>query len=289
MVRFLHYTHVDVFSSTPFAGNSLPVFQDASDLTAKQMLAITREMRHYEAIFLEPLGHPDRVHARVFDLFGELPFAGHPLIGAAGVLDHASSSDGSKTWWFEMQDKTVSITTERTPRGLFGMLDQGEPEFLRGVLRLNDFVAAFELHTSDLLKDLPVEVVSMGLRYLIMPVRSDALARARPRRDITEPLRAVGADFAVLHDEENLEIRHWNNDGVLEDAATGSAAGTIGAYRLKHGLARAGESFVLTQGRFLGRPSRLWVEPRGTPEAVTTVRVGGDVCLVGHGTLEVMP
>jgi trans-2,3-dihydro-3-hydroxyanthranilate isomerase len=86
-----------------------------------------------------------------------------------------------------------------------------------------------------------------------------------------------------------VEVRHWNNDGLIEDVATGSAAGTVGAYRLRHGLAAAGKTFLLNQGRFTGRPSTLRVLPEGTARKVENVKVGGDVALVGRGTLEVLP
>jgi hypothetical protein len=76
---------------------------------------------------------------------------------------------------------------------------------------------------------------------------------------------------------------------VRTGVATGSAGGTIGAYRLRHGLARGGETFILHQGRCVGRPSALRIQPEGTAEAIRTVKVGGDVALVGHGTLDVLP
>jgi predicted PhzF superfamily epimerase YddE/YHI9 len=136
---------------------------------------------------------------------------------------------------------------------------------------------------------LPLEVVSTGLRYLIVPVAPEVLKRARLAQDITEELHSVGAQFAVLLDESTLEVRHWNNDGIIEDVATGSAAGTVGAYRLRHGLARSGEVFVLNQGRFTGRPSTLHVQPEGTCSRVECVKVGGDVALVGRGILEARP
>jgi predicted PhzF superfamily epimerase YddE/YHI9 len=134
-----------------------------------------------------------------------------------------------------------------------------------------------------------MEVVSTGLRYLIVPVRPGVLGRARIARDITALLRGAGAQFAVLFDESALEVRHWNNDGIVEDVATGSAAGTIGAYRLGHGLVRGGDSFILNQGQFTGRPSKLRVLPEGTANRVETVKVGGDVAFVGHGVLEALP
>lgn len=285
----LEYFHVDVFSHTPYSGNSLPVFPDASGLNAEQMLRITQELRHFEAIFLEPTDQANTVRARVFDLFEELPFAGHPIIGAAAVLHSASARTEPQVWHVELPGKIVNITTEHTGHGYFSMLDQGTPEFLGTVTERDLFARAFNLKSGDLHPDLPLEVVSTGLRYLIIPVKAGALKHARILNDVTEILRGVNAQFAVLLDEVALEVRHWNNDGLMEDVATGSAAGTVGAYRLRHGLARGGELFMLNQGRFTGRPSILRVQPEGTPEAVQTVKVGGDVVLVGRGVLEVLP
>lgn len=285
----LEYFHMDVFSRTPYGGNSLPVFPDGSGLNAEQMLCLTQELRHFEAIFLEPTGNANTVRARVFDLFEELPFAGHPVIGAAAVLHYTSGRTEPQIWRIELPGKVVSITTEQTEQGYAGLLDQGTPEFLGLVTERDLFARAFDLTPGDLYPDLPLEVVSTGLCYLIIPVRAGVLEQARIRNDIAEILRRVNAQFAVLFDEATLEIRHWNNDGLIEDAATGSAAGTIGAYRLHHGLAHSGELFILNQGRFTGRPSILRVQPEGTPEAVQTVKVGGDVVLVGRGTLEVLP
>jgi trans-2,3-dihydro-3-hydroxyanthranilate isomerase len=285
----LEYSHVDVFSQRPFGGNSLPVFPDSRGLSARQMLQITQELRHFEAIFLEPTDDRNCVRARVFDLFEELPFAGHPIIGAAAVLHHASGQAEPCQWRIELPSKAVTITTERTPLGYFGMLDQGRPEFLGQVAAAEWIARAFGLESGDLHPELPLEVISTGLRYLIVPVVPEVLDKARIARDITAGLRSVGAEFAVLFDESTLEVRHWNNDGIIEDVATGSAAGTVGAYRLRHGLAQDAEIFALNQGRFTGRPSTLRVQPEGTCSRVDCVKVGGDVALVGRGILEARP
>jgi len=285
----LAYSHVDVFSETPFGGNSLPVFPDARDLSAEQMLRITQEMRHFEAIFLQPTGQPGTIGARIFDLFDELTFAGHPIIGAAAVLHKRSGAGGPQSWRFQLPSKTVEITTAVTVGGYSGLLDQGAPEFLGSIDDCGQVAHALNLAPHDLAPDLPMEVVSTGLRYLIVPVRPGALARARISSDITEVLRGANAEFAVLLDESAVEVRHWNNDGIIEDVATGSAAGTIGAYRLRHGLARGGETFILHQGQFTGRPSNLHVLPEGTANSVKTVKVGGDVSFVGHGTIDALP
>lgn len=286
----LDYIHVDVFSPKPYSGNSLAVFPEAGTLRIEQMLRITQELRHFESIFLESTpGLPKTARARVFDLFEELPFAGHPIIGAAAVLHHLSGQSEPHAWRIDLPSKTVSIITQHTESGFYGLLDQGVPEFLGEVKECSLVAHAFSLSSEDLHPHLPLEVVSTGLRYLIVPVKPGVLERARILSDITNLLRSVNAQFAVLLDESAVEARHWNNDGIVEDVATGSAAGTIGAYRLRHGLAIAGETFLLSQGRFTGRPSTLRVQPNGTPDRVSTVKVGGDVTLVGRGTLEVLP
>jgi trans-2,3-dihydro-3-hydroxyanthranilate isomerase len=285
----LEYRHVDVFSQCAYGGNSLPVFPDVRGLTTEQMLRITKELRHFEAIFLEPLHEPGAVRARVFDLFQELPFAGHPLIGAAAVLHDASGQGRACTWHFDLSGRRVSVVTERTKSGYFGLLEQGAAEHSGPVENITWVAPAFGLEPNELRTDLPLEVISTGLRYLIVPVAPGALQRARIGGDIAPQLRRVNAEFAVLFDESALEIRHWNNDGVLEDVATGSAAGTIGAYRLRHGLVQAGETFAIKQGRFAGRPSTLHVQAQGTARRTENVTVGGDVALVGRGVLEIVP
>ena len=229
------------------------------------------------------------MRARIFDLFDELPFAGHPIIGAAAVLHKRSGAHGPQSWRFQLVSKAVEIRTEVAGGGYSGWLDQGTPEFL-GTIDGGDRIAhAFNLAPHDLDADLPMEVVSTGLRYLIVPVRPGVLARARISHDITELLHGAGAQFAVLFDESAVEARHWNNDGIIEDVATGSAAGTIGAYRLRHGLVGGGETFILNQGQFTGRPSELRVRPEGSVTRVETVNVGGDVSFVGHGTMVALP
>lgn len=285
----LGFVHTDVFAARAYGGNSLPVFLDSRGLTAAQMLTITQELRHFEAIFLEPTSEPNRHRARIFDLFEELPFAGHPIIGAAAALHEAMGDSDDQLWYFALAEKSVSVTTRQSGAGYFGLLDQGSAKFLGQIDARCEVASAFNLTTEDLDDRLPLAVVSTGLRYLIVPVRSPALASARIGDDISALIQGFGAQFAVLLDEADLEVRHWNNDGITEDIATGSAAGTIGAYRLRYCDVQSGLAFILNQGRFVGRPSEIVVEPYGTVANVTSVKVGGEVIIVGRGLLEVLP
>jgi len=287
----LAWHHVDVFSPRPYSGNSLAVCADARHLSDVQMLAIARELRHFESIFLAPSTDSRSWRARIFDLAGELDFAGHPLLGAAAVLHALHREAGRAEWRFTLNAKAVPVTTMRTAGGYTALLDQGRPEFL-GELpagRRGELVAALGLEASDAAADVPLQVVSTGLRYLILPI-TQGLERARiVRRDFDALLASIGAQYVYVLDVNALEGRHWNNDGLLEDVATGSAAGTVGAYAVRHGLVDPGQEFILRQGRFAGRPSEMRVTCEGSRAHIERVLVGGDVAPVGSGTLEVLP
>ena len=288
------YIHVDVFSPRPYSGNSLAVFPDAAGLDGAQMAAITRELRHFESIFLQPCEGDARTYsARVFDLNEELDFAGHPLIGAACALHDSQSAADKETWTLRLTARTVTVQTERrNPKRYFAVLDQGAAAFL-GVpepSRLADIAAWFSLSMDDLDADLPPEIVSTGLDYLVVPVRGDALARARIAvPDLEQKLGEMNAQFAYLLNAEQLEARHWNNDGVIEDVATGSGAGCAVAYLRSRNRIGNAESVTLAQGRFTGRPSEIVMRAHGAGRHVRSVEVGGDVSIVGEGRLLELP
>ncbi|MEU0939686.1 MULTISPECIES: PhzF family phenazine biosynthesis protein [unclassified Embleya] len=292
----IDYHHVDVFADRPYTGNSLAVFVDPPALDAAQMLRITQELRHFETIFVTTPDADDVVHARVFDLFEELAFAGHPVLGAGAVL-HAGSGAAvgeERRWTIALSDRVVPVRTRADADGrVSAVLDQGRPEWIPAPdpARRTEIAAALGLDPADLDPTLPVEVVSTGLRYLVVPVDgADPLGRARiVHPDFGAFLAGFGAEFAYLLDASAPEGRHWNNDGGLEDVATGSAAGCVAAYLLRHGLAHTGAARTLSQGRFVGRPSTLTITAHGTAENVERITVGGTVAMVGTGTLHAPP
>jgi trans-2,3-dihydro-3-hydroxyanthranilate isomerase len=146
------------------------------------------------------------------------------------------------------------------------------------------FARALDLSDSDL-HSLPMQVVSTGLPYLIVPV-SCGLERARiVVEDFGARLASVGAKFVYVLDPEEHEGRTWDNTGAVEDVATGSAAGPVAAYLAAHDLATEHESIILHQGRFLGRPSRISVKPDSRGE----LWVGGPVAPVAFGVIDGSP
>lgn len=290
----MRYHHVDVFTGLPFGGNSLTVFPDADGLDSDQMQRITQEMRHFESVFLVPDGTSEERawRARVYDLSQELDFAGHPVVGAACVLHALHGGDAPETWTLRLTARTVRVSTERRAPGRYAsVLDQGPAAFL-GRLDPADakgLAAWFGLDADDLDPDLPPEVVSTGLRYLVLPVREGALARASIRSDITGQLDRFDAQFAYLLDAAALEGRHWDNDGVTEDVATGSGAGCAAAYLRRHGRIDDGGAVTLRQGRFTGRTGEMTISAHGHGTAIDSVQVGGEVAFVGEGRLEALP
>ncbi|OBF25625.1 hypothetical protein A5724_04385 [Mycobacterium sp. ACS1612] len=289
----MQFELVDVFTSTPYGGNSLSVFPDTRGLDTGQMAQITAELRQFESIFLD---HPEAQghwRARIFDLFEELDFAGHPVIGAAAVLHHRHADDDVRgRWTLELTSGPLTVETERRgPNAFHAALPDMRAHFLGEPADVSRTQVAswFSVTTGDLASRLPLEVVSTGLRYLIVPLRRGALAGAHiADRGLGAALAEIGAQYAYLLDVDAVEGRHWNNDGVVEDAATGSAAGCVAAYLHRHGLLADGQDAELHQGRFMGRPSWISISARSAGGGVL-VRVGGDVVMVGSGRLNVLP
>jgi trans-2,3-dihydro-3-hydroxyanthranilate isomerase len=274
----------DVFADRPLSGNTLPVVIHDGPLDGELMLRLTQELRQFETTFLQPTDEPDLFETHIYDLDRELDFAGHPLLGAAAILHDAyGNGDAERHWRLRVLGREVSVTTVPSTRpGCFeARMDQGVPQYL-GVAdeeQTRRAAAAFSLGVEDLAPGLPLEVLSTGLRYLVVPVAS-GLERARiVHPDLERLLDELGAEFAYVLDVEQRAGRHWQNDGSVEDVATGSAAGVVGAYLLRNGRAVAGERIALRQGHFLGRPSVLNIVPG------ERIEVSGPVTLLGRGTL----
>lgn len=290
----IEFVHVDVFASAPFCGNSVVVFYDPVGLDAAQMLAMTRELRHFEAIFVRAgRGRSEcgqGAAVRVFDLFEELPFAGHPTLGAAVALQRDAQVTGTATWTLRYPGKAVPVAVHPSAGAWYAELDAGPPAPFVTVPtgELASIAAAFGLSLADLCAELPVQVGSTGLRYLVVPV-VNGLERASVSADLTPLLASVGADYAYLVDVDALEGRHWNNDGVIEDVATGSAAGVVGAYLVRHGRVPSGHPIELRQGRFVDRPSTINVTVDGPTDQPDQVRVGGEVHIVATGAILALP
>ncbi|HKT39023.1 MAG TPA: PhzF family phenazine biosynthesis protein [Ktedonobacterales bacterium] len=291
----LEYRHVDVFTREALSGNGLIVFPEADGLAPEIMQRITREMRQFESIFLAPTTEIHRVRARVFTMEEELPFAGHPVLGAACVLHerlyYVGDADERAEWTLELPVGPVQVSTTRREGWYEATMDQGKPQFgaTLDAEIVSQILAALNLEESDLYPGLPLEVVSTGLPYLLVILASGLERAAIVRPGFEALLASVGAKFVYVLHLPTREGRTWDNDGRVEDVATGSAAGPVGAYLVRHGLASTGAEITLQQGRFLGRPSQMRVRVEGADgdaREIAAVYVTGDVRMVARGVFE---
>jgi trans-2,3-dihydro-3-hydroxyanthranilate isomerase len=127
-VGVMDFQHVDVFAKGPFTGNSLTVFFVPAWPSAARMLAVTREFRHFESIFVGPAADQGRWPVRVFDLEQELPFAGHPVLGAAAALHSRLGGAEPRSWSIELAGRTVTVQTFFTGSTYSATLDTCRPE-----------------------------------------------------------------------------------------------------------------------------------------------------------------
>ena len=284
----LNYIHMDVFSDRPMSGNGVTVFLLKEPLPAPLMQQLTREMRQFESIFVLRGPQTDQVHARIFTMEEELPFAGHPVLGAAAALQQETeASVGPMSWLFHLHEKNVPVQTIREGRHFRAEMDQGICDFgatLSAEVSI-PLLEALNLGRDHLLDKFPLQIASTGLPCLLVPISKD-LDRARivvPKFE--QRLALFGAKFVYVFDVTSIEGRTWDNDGRVEDIATGSAGGPVGAYFVAHGLASSGQRIAISQGRFVGHPSTLFVTATADEHGQIKVKVAGDVCLFAKGQI----
>jgi trans-2,3-dihydro-3-hydroxyanthranilate isomerase len=301
------FYQLDVFTREPLAGNPLAVFPEATGLDARTMQALAREMNLSETTFVTPSAAATR-RVRFFTPSAEIPLAGHPTIGTWWLLAELGELGGAAP----PREGTVRVTQE-TGRGVLPVdvslvngapaevtMTQARPEF-GSIVRDRAGLAAALGGPESLLADGPApQVVSTALPQLMVPVRSrdqlTALGSGGTGAELAALLRTVGTDCAMLFvpDQAGGESVMWCRMfapglGVPEDPATGSAAGALGAYLVRHGLVRPQNGtarLVIRQGLEIGRPSQIQVSVRSGPGAeAMDVRVGGAAVRVIEGVV----
>lgn len=310
-MRSYRFIQLDVFTNRPLAGNPLAVFPEAAGIEDIEMQKIAREMNLSETVFVLPSEHESVLRKlRIFTPGRELPFAGHPVVGTwnalarEGVVPSPEGGSGTVTIQHEIgigilpveiefsDGLPVSVTmTQGEFRILFEVDDLGQrAEIARGL----------GLAIEDLDESLPMQTISTGLPFLVVPVRSlQALLRCRLNSSILNPAQfGEDVDACYVFTRETLESESSQAHarlfapefGIAEDPATGGAAGPLSAYLVYHdalnikpedGLYR----FVIEQGDFVLRPSRIRAEVKGRPGEIELVRICGESVVVAEGNL----
>lgn len=300
--QHIRFYLIDVFAQEPLSGNPLALVADAQDLSQKTMQRIAREFNQSETTFLLPPTMPEADwRLRSFTPVGvEVYGAGHNALGAWWWLAEAGqlALTGSRTVFQQEIGQDVlsvevlaEIKNEQWRPTAIGM-EQSTPVF--GAIHSDpvQLAEALSLEAHDLaVEDLPAQVVSTGAGHLLVPVRNrDAIMRAQPDvQRLFQQLRVVNGLGCYLFSLDPVDptatahTRFFNpTEGIVEDPATGTAAGPLACYLAKYGKIASEATIVIEQGYAQDRPSHIEVRLRSDD-----VRIYGAGITVAEGTLRV--
>ena len=303
--RSLKFYQVDVFTGQPFGGNPVAVFPDVQDLTHIQLQQIAREMNLSETVFVLPPTDPAAVvRVRIFTPTQEIPFAGHPVLGTFFILAELGIISAKEPVTRFMQECNIGLfpVELHTDAGLVDLvvMTQPKPEFLGQVDDREDCykIAAALGMAKHMIADAkwPIEVVSTGLPVLIVPARTLTAVRSiQPDPSaIIDICRRFGANgllvFTTVTVEPSATVHtrmFAPSIGILEDPATGSASGALGAYLVQNGVVDVAPTteIIVEQGYEIERPSHIIVRVESDDDIIQTVKVGGQCVTVVQGTL----
>ena len=299
----LRYLHLDVFTDTPFEGNQLAVFPEPNGLDTAMMQTITREMNFSECTFIFPPERGGDIKMRIFTPAEELPMAGHPTIGSTFALaTEGTIAQGRGEFVFELGVGPTPVSLEWKDGALaFAWMTQQLPKFGGIVGDRQALASAIGVSEPDLVDGLPAQVVSCGVPFVFVALRSrEAIdAVSIDRKTLARCYRESGVEelptffFTTAGKQESGAAQTVYSRmlaasfGIAEDPATGGASGPLGCYLLKYKLvtADAAKNILSLQGVLMKRPSRIHISIDSENGAITRVRVGGRSVLVGRGEL----
>jgi trans-2,3-dihydro-3-hydroxyanthranilate isomerase len=264
------------------------------------MQELAHEMNFSESTFVMPPESSGARRVRIFTPRHEMPMAGHPTVGTTWVL----ASRGEIALDSASVDATVLLGIGPVTVTIESI--GGRPDFVWMVHRAAEFgvrrrdrgriAKALGIAAADIRDDLPIQIVSTGFPFMLVPVRTlDALAKCAPNATAlaalfkpAEPVLAVYMFVANESGEFAPRSRMFApHDGVPEDPATGSASAPFGAYAARYGLIDPvpTASFLVRQGVEMGRPSEIRVEVVRQDRGAFAIRIGGRCAIVGEGSM----
>ena len=295
MARYLHY---DVFTDKALTGNQLAVFTDPAGLDTGDMARVTREMNFSECTFILPAEESGTdVRLRIFGLEGEMPFAGHPVIGSTFALAHEGLVKPKQS------RVTLGLGLGPTPVDLewrggelsFAWMTQHPPHYGPLLGARDHMASALGIDPGAICEGLPIQEVSCGLPFFYVPLTSRAAVDqcALDQRASEATFREAGLTrrgifiFSTEPGDDEATVYSRMLGMGPEDPATGSASGPLGCYLVRHRLVPPDQAgrIVSRQGVKMGRPSRVHIRIVGTPDKITDVKVGGASVLVGDGRI----
>lgn len=275
------YVIADVFTDTALEGNPVAVFTDGAGIDVDKMQPLARELNLSETVFILPPATDGEASVRIFTPSTELPFAGHPVLGAAFVV--AEARRDIDTVRLETSQGTVAVTVAREGGSAkFGRMHQPVPSW-KPYAHPQRLLAAIGVEASGL----PVEMYCNGPEHVFIELGSeDEVASLRPDLQALADLGSHGTScFSGSGDRWKTRM-FAPSLGVPEDPATGSAAGPLAVHLARHGRIGFGAEIRIHQGAEIGRPSLLYASAHGSSESIVKVIVGGSAVLVAEGRYE---
>lgn len=300
-----HYLHLDVFTPSPLSGNQLAVFCEPPVWPDPTLQAIAREMAFSETTFVyPPVSKGALAQVRIFTPGGELPMAGHPTIGTTFALAHRDRIvPGTKhivldlgvgpTWvdleW-DAAVKHLHFAWMTQPKPSFGMVFDNRIQVARSL----------GLKLTDLAEGLPVQIVSCGVPFAFVPLKSrhivDHAALNRASWQKACAASGVAEHKVFLFSIENtntVPIRLHSRMfgplvGIAEDPGTGGASGPLGSYLVHHRVATGKVcEFLSHQGVKMQRPCEISIRIISECGDINQVQIGGTSFVAGSGSLRV--
>jgi trans-2,3-dihydro-3-hydroxyanthranilate isomerase len=286
---------LDVFTTTRFEGNPLAVITDGDGLSDGAMLAIAREMNLSETVFVQkPTEDNALARLRIFTTREELKLAGHPVIGTWFLLAELGVVPAQEGGVHILQQTGAGVLPveirfkEGRPQRV--TMTQKVAAFRPAKIKKKALAAALGLTLKDFDPELAPEFVSTGIFNLMLPLRNRA-ALAKISMNMIELRKLLGKHGAMAYCFTSGVNGKIFSRGMLpweqyEDAATGSAAGSLGAYLVRQGKLSPGHTLSILQGEEMGRPSHIEVEVTKSGKKLVP-RVSGAAVKIFEGTIDV--
>jgi len=286
---------LDVFTNTRFEGNPLAVFTDGDSLSGDQMQAIAREMNLAETVFVQkPTDDRALARLRIFTTQEELKLAGHPVVGTWFLLAELGVVPAQEGGVHVLQQTEAGVLPVeirfKDGRPQHVTMTQKEAIFKPAKINKKKLAASLGLSPKDLDPKLEPEIVSTGIFNLMVPLRSRA-ALGKIVMNMFELRKLLGKSATMAYCFALGSNSKCFSRGMLpwelyEDPATGSAAGSLGAYLVRHGKLATGHTLSILQGEEMGRPSHIEVQVSQAGKKLVP-RVSGAAVKVFEGTIRI--
>jgi trans-2,3-dihydro-3-hydroxyanthranilate isomerase len=284
---------VDVFTEAKYAGNQLAVFRNAKSISDSQMQQIAREINFSETTFISSDEKRDGGYdVRIFTPAQEVPFAGHPTLGTAYVIQQEIIGAPIDTILLNLKVGQIPVTVTYAGKRVDVLWMKQIPPTFTQTFDLSAVAEVLSLERREIDGRYPIQEVSTGLPFIIVPLKTlNTLKKARVNRDKYLTLVKDTEAKAILifcpetHTTKNdLSVRVFvDYFGVPEDPATGSGNGCLAGYLTKHRYFGSDKiDLRVEQGYEIGRPSLLLLRAKDDKGKID-VSVGGKVIMVAKG------